>query len=358
MTAQVKGSLNPQRLDAFSKRLVSDYAATLRSALNHIGDKLGIFAAMKDGEWVSVAELAKRTGLNERYLTEWISAQTAGEYIEYDAAAQKYRLPAEHAAFLADETSDFFAGGLLAMPVPLMSVAPQIEEYFVKGGGLSHDNHHPGMTQATERFTLPFLRAHLAKDWIPQMSDANEKLKVGGRAADIGCGAGMAAIIMAKAFPKSKVVGYDNHAPSIERARENAKKDGVSNVSFEIADGSTMSSKDKFDFVTTFDVIHDMADPLGGLKTIKQMLAPAGTYMMLEMNASDKLEENISPFHSFLYSISTLYCMTVSLAEGGAGIGTCMGERRAASLAREAGFSHFRKLQQVHPFNVVYELKV
>jgi len=357
MTPQNKRSADKEKTKAFAKRFIVDTAAAVRAGLNYIGDRLGIFKIMADSGPVTLEELATKTGLNQRYLQEWLGAMTAAEYVEYDPASKSYLLPSEHAEVLAYENNPLFGGGALQMPLPLLSLVPKVMEAFRTGGGVSHDQHHPEIVEATERFTRPFFTFALTQECIPAMPEAERKLQAGCEVADIGCGAGQAAIEMARAYPKSLIHGFDNHAPSIDRALTNARKAGVNNVAFECKSAESLLGKERFQFITTFDVIHDMVNPLAGLRTIRGLLSTDGTYLMLEMNASDKLEDNINPFASLLYSISTLYCMTVSLAEGGAGIGACMGETKARALTQEAGFSHFRRLPLENPFSIMYEVR-
>jgi 2-polyprenyl-3-methyl-5-hydroxy-6-metoxy-1,4-benzoquinol methylase len=357
MITTPKSSCDKTKTKEFSERLLGDTAAAVRSGLNYIGDRLGIFKAMADSAPVTAKSLAEKTGLNQRYLQEWLDALAAARYLEYDVAKKTYRLPPEHAAVLADENSPFFAGGAVQMPHPLLNLVPKVMEAFRTGGGVTHDAHHPEMVEATERFTRPFFIFSLTQECIPAMPDIEKKLHAGCEVADIGCGAGQAVIEMAKAYPKSHIHGFDNHVPSIERAQVNARQAGVKNVSFACQGAESLVDKKRFPFITTFDVIHDMVDPLAGLRTIRELLSEDGTYLMLEMNASDKIEDNINPLASLFYSVSTLYCMTVSLAEGGAGIGTCMGEARAKALTKEAGFKHFRKLPVENPFSLLYEIK-
>ncbi len=237
-----------------------------------------------------------------------------------------------------------------------MSVAPKVAEAFREGGGLTQADYPPWMFEATERNSLPRYQFKLVRKWIPAMPQVVERLERGGMAADVGCGGGRAAILIAKAFPKSRVVGYDLHAESIERARRNAAAAGVTDrVTFEVANGSRLPAG-KFDLVTTFDVVHDSVDPVGLMRSIKNSLTSGGTYLVQEINVSSKVEENVKPMGKLVYSVSTLYCMTTSLAHGGAGIGAAMGEPKARELAESAGFSHFRKLPIEDEFAVLYEL--
>jgi 2-polyprenyl-3-methyl-5-hydroxy-6-metoxy-1,4-benzoquinol methylase len=349
--------LDEQKLEAFVERVVLDVGTAMRGGLMYIGDRLGIFAALAQSGPVTAAELAQRTGLNERYLREWLGAMATAEYVEHDSDGDSYFLPPEHALALADEDFPFFTGGLVQMVVPTVAVAPQVAEAFKTGKGVTQDQYLPDMYEAIERLTAPWYKHQLAQSWIPAMPDVQEKLNAGGSACDVGCGLGRAAITIAKAFSAAEVHGYDVHGASIERARLNAEADGVADrVTFAVADGAELPES-RFDLISTFDVVHDSVDPVGLMRSIRQALRTDGTYLMLEMNASGEVEENRNPLGKFLYNVSTLYCMTTSLAHGGAGIGACMGEQKARELAYAAGFTHFRKLPIEEPFSVLYELK-
>ena len=356
-TAATTPELDQERLEAFVERIVLDVGTAMRGGLLYIGDRLGIFRALADGEPVTPAQLAERSGLDERYLREWLGSMTTAEYVEHDAARGTYRLPPEHALPLADEDFPFFTGGFLQMIVPTVSVAPQVAEAFRTGKGVTQDQYLPDMYEAIERGTAPWYKHHLVQTWLPELTGVPAKLEAGGTVLDVGCGRGLAAITIAKAFPKARVSGYDIHPGSIEGAREHAEAEGVGDrVTFEVADGAELP-EDRFDLVTTFDVVHDSVDPVGLMRSIRGSLREDGTYLMLEMNASGDVEENRNPLGRFLYNVSTLYCMTTSLAHGGAGIGACMGEEKARELAYAAGYSHFRKLPIEDPFSVLYELK-
>ena len=349
--------LDQEKLEAFVERIVLDVGTAMRGGLMYIGDRLGIFAALAESGPVTAAELAQRTGLNERYLREWLGAMATAEYVEHDSEGDTYFLAPEHALPLADEEFPFFSGGLVQMIVPTVTVAPQVAEAFKRGRGVTQDQYLPDMYEAIERLTAPWYKHHLVQTWIPAMPDVREKLEAGGAACDVGCGSGRAPITIAKAFPAAEVYGYDVHAGSIERARANAEAAGVADrVTFTVADGAELP-EGQFDLVSTFDVVHDSVDPVGLMASIRQALREDGTYLMLEMNASGEVDENRNPLGKLLYGVSTLYCMTTSLAHGGAGIGACMGEEKARALAYAAGFTHFRKLPIEDPFSVLYELK-
>jgi ubiquinone/menaquinone biosynthesis C-methylase UbiE len=349
--------LDQKKLEAFVERIVLDVGTAMRGGLMYIGDRLGIFAALAQSGPVTSEELAGRTGLDERYLREWLGAMATAEYVEHDAEGDVYVLPPEHALPLADEEFPFFTGGLVQMIVPTVTVAPQVAEAFKNGGGVTQDQYLPDMYEAIERLTAPWYKHNLVQTWIAAMPDVQNKLEAGGSACDVGCGSGRAPITIAKAFPKVEVHGYDVHAGSIERARVNAEAEGIAErVTLTVGDGAELP-EGRYDLISTFDVVHDSVDPVGLMSAIRRALREDGTYLMLEMNASGEVEENRNPLGKFLYNVSSLYCMTTSLAHGGAGIGACMGEQKARELAYAAGFKHFRKLPIEEPFSVLYELK-
>ncbi|MDX6660756.1 MAG: hypothetical protein QOJ55_1578, partial [Solirubrobacteraceae bacterium] len=294
-TATPPEQLDQAKLEAFVERIVLDAGTAMRGGLSYIGDRLGIFKALADGAPVTPAELAERTGLNERYLREWLGSMATAEYVEYDAAAGRYRLPPEHALPLADEEFPFFTGGLLQMAVPTVTVAPKVAEAFRTGRGVTQDEYSPEMYEAIERLTAPWYRHHLVQAWIPALPGAQEKLEAGGTALDVGCGSGRAPITIAKAFPNAHVAGVDVHAGSIERARARAEAEGVADrVTFEVGDGADVK-RGAYDLITTFDVVHDSVDPVGLMSGIRAGLRQDGTYLMLEMNASGEVAENDNP---------------------------------------------------------------
>jgi SAM-dependent methyltransferase len=349
--------LDEQKLEAFVERVVLDVGTAMRGGLLYIGDRLDLFSALAEAGPVTAAQLAAKTGLSERYLREWLGSLTTAEYLEHDAEADTYFLPPEHALPLGNEEFPYFAGGFLQMIVPAVTVAPRVAEAFRTGKGVTQDQYLPDMYEAIERATAPWYKHHLVPTWLPALDGVVEKLEGGGVACDVGCGGGLAAITIAKAFPAAQVHGYDVHPGSIENARANAKAAGVADrVTFEVRDGAELP-EGQFDLVTTFDVVHDSVDPIGLISSIRRSLRPDGTFLMLEMNASEDVEENRNPLGRLLYSVSTLYCMTTSLAHDGAGIGACMGEPKARELAFAAGYEHFRKLPIDDPFSVLYELK-
>lgn len=357
MNDEAKAALDYEKVRAFLGQAVNDVGTATLGALSFIGDRLDLFKAMAEAGPVTVEDLAERTGLNRRYLREWLNAMTTARYVIHEASDGTYVLPPEHAAVLADEKSPFFVGGFLEMIVPAVMQAPKLLKAFRNGKGVPQSAYPPEMFEAIERGSAPWYRHKLTQKWIPTMPDVKAKLEAGGSALDVGCGSGLAAIAIAKAFPKAKAFGYDNHPGSIARARANARAEGVAKrITFKVLDAKGMRGA-KFDFITTFDVVHDSADPVGLMKGIRRALAPDGTYLMLEMNCSPNVNENINFIGKFLYTVSTLYCMTQSLAQDGEGIGAAMGEPKARELAAAAGFASFERLPIQDPFSILYALR-
>jgi 2-polyprenyl-3-methyl-5-hydroxy-6-metoxy-1,4-benzoquinol methylase len=352
-----KTNLDLEKAKKVAETVIGDVATVVHGALCYIGDRMGLFKAMRDAGPLTVDQLAAKSGLNTRYVREWLGAMAAAHYVEYDAKANAYLLTAEYAAALADEDSPFFIGSYFQMAQAAVTVAPKVAEAFKNGKGVTQAEYPQSFFEAAERNSRTRYVHKLLRKWIPAMPQVVEILKAGGIGADIGCGGGRAAIMIAQAFPQARLVGYDVHVESIERARRNADTAGVADrVTFEAADGSQLP-EGKFDFVSTFDVVHDAVDPLGLMTGIRRALKPDGTYLVQEVNVSDQVGENIGRMGKMVYSVSTLYCMTTSLAHGGAGIGVAMGERTARELATGAGFSRFTRLPVKDDFAVLYELR-
>jgi SAM-dependent methyltransferase len=347
------------KMHAFGDRLVRDTAAMLLGNLAYIGDQLGLFKLLAQSGPVTPDQLADLAACNARYIREWLSAMAAAGWLEYEAAAGRFTLPPEHVPFLADENHPMHFGGALQCIIPLAHVAPRILECFRHGGGVGFAEHHPDMPRVIERFSAPMIHNFLTKVWLTELlPQVHQRLREGGDAADVGCGSGRALVELAKAYPQSRFTGYEPHAPSAARAQALAQDEGVAEQVHIVNARSDAMPTAAYDFISTLDVVHDSIDPQGLIKDIRRALRPEGTYLMLEINASSALENNLHSLGAFFYAMSTLYCMTVSLAHGGAGIGTCMGEELPREMCAQAGFSHFRKLDFAHPFAVLYEVRI
>jgi SAM-dependent methyltransferase len=349
--------LDLEKAKGVAQSIVGDIASVVHGALCYIGDRVGLFKAMAGAGPLTVDQLAAKTGLSARYLREWLGAMAAARYVEYDASAKTYLLTPEYAAALADDDSPFFIGSYFQMAQAAVSVAPKVAEAFRTGKGVTQAEYPQSFFEAAERNSRTRYQHKLLRKWIPAMPHVVEVLQAGGLAADVGCGGGRAAIMIAQAFPKAHVVGFDIHAESIQRARRNAEAAGVAErVTFEIVNGTSLPERG-FDFISTFDVVHDAVDPVALMSAIRRALKPGGTYLVQEVNVSGDVAENIRPMGKMIYSVSTLYCMTTSLAHGGAGIGAAMGEPKARELASAAGFSQFTRLPIKDEFAVLYELR-
>lgn len=346
----------PSKAEAFAGKVIEDLAAALRGPLTYIADRLGIFKAMAGAGALTVDELAAKTGLNARYLREWLGAMVTAGYVEYQPVGKKFVLPPEHAAVLADEESPLFAGGAIEF-LATMLVTPKIQQAFRDGKGVPYSAYTPEVFEGIARWSAPGYKNSLAQKWIPAMPHVEKRLREGGTAADVGCGQGVASIALAKAFPNSRFWGFDAHGPSIERARGNAKAAGVADrVTFEVADGARIPAT-RFDLISTFDVLHDSADPLAIVRSARAALAPEGSYIALDPNLSPDLDRNINMFGRLLYPATTMYCMSVSLGQGGAGIGGDINEGLVRQWAEKAGFTRFTKIPIEDPSMGLYEMR-
>ncbi len=355
--ANERPRMDMERAKTVAQNVIGDVASMVHGAMSFIGDRMGIFKAMAGAGPLTAAALAARTGLSERYLREWLGAMAAARYVEYDPAAHSYLLTPEYAAALADEDSPFFIGSYFQMAQAAVSVAPKVAEAFRSGAGVTQAEYPPSFYEAAERNSLTRYKHKLLRKWIPAMPHVIEKLNAGGAAADVGCGGGRAAIMLAQAFPKARLTGFDIHAESVERARRNAEAAGIADrVTFAVANGAELP-EGRFDLVTTFDVVHDAIDPVALMRGVRRALKPGGSYLVQEVNVSGDVKDNIRTLGKLIYSVSTLYCMTTSLSHGGAGIGAVMGEAKARELAEAAGFASFTRLPINDDFAVLYELR-
>lgn len=350
-------ALNMQKLDELLGKGVVDFGATFHAALVAIGDRLGLYKALAQGGPATPAELAKRTSTNERYIREWLSSQAAGGYVTYDAASGKFSLSEEQAFAFADENSPAFLPGAFQLALAATRSVDRITEAFKTGAGMGWHEHDKELFVGTERFFRPGYAANLINSWIPALEGVADKLRRGGKVADVGCGHGASTILMAQAFPQSAFVGFDYHQGSIDAANERAKGAGVTkNTSFAAAPAKTYPGSE-YDFVTFFDCLHDMGDPVGAAKHVKQSLKPDGTWMIVEPFANDRLEENLNPVGRVYYSASTMLCTPCSRAqEVGLALGAQAGEARMREVVTSGGFTRFRRATQT-PFNIVYEAR-
>ena len=349
-------TMDASRVESFVGQALGELGATLNAALVVIGDRLGLYRAMAGAGPLSSTELAEATGTNERYVREWLNAQAAGGYVDYDAATHRYTLPAEHAFVLADDTSPYFLPGAFELMTASVRDEPKITEAFRSGSGVGWHEHSHGVFDGCERFFRPGYVANLVSAWLPALDGVQEKLQAGARVADVGCGHGASTLLMAEAYPASRFTGFDYHAGSIERARERAADAGLSNVGFEIAPAAGFAGSG-YDLVTMFDCLHDMGDPVGAARHVRASLAPDGTWMIVEPFANDRVEDNLNPVGRIYYAASTLLCTPASLSqEVGLALGAQAGEARLSDVVTAAGFIQVRRAAET-PFNIVLEAR-
>ena len=358
MTATSATAIEQDQVEAFAGRVVGDIAATMSTIFVALGDKLGLFSALASGGPATPAELAQRTATDERYVREWLHGLTANGYLELDRSTGRFSLPAAHAAVLADEGGLWFLGGGYQELAGMLPVLGRIESAFREGGGVPQAAYADDAYDGMARFTRAWFDHRLPGDWLPVLGDLHSRLETGLRWADVGAGAGRAVIRLAELFPASTFVGYDAFPAQVQRARRAAEEAGVGDrVRFEVADAA-QGLPEKFDVISTFDVVHDAADPAGLVAGIRRSLADDGTYLMLEINCADDPADNTGPVASVMYGFSVLYCMTTSLAQGGEGLGTCgCPPAVVEALGHAAGFGSVRELEIGDPFNRLYELR-
>ena len=347
--------IDEAKLEAFFGLVATEIGAALNVALVTLGDELGLYRAMADGEPVTAAELAARTGTVERYVLEWLNTQAASGYLEY--ADGRYSLPLEHALVLADETSPFLSTGSFQSANAVVGIRKALAERFVDGHGVGWHEHDHDLWHGTERAFAVGYRTHLVADWLPALDGVVEKLEAGAYVADVGCGHGASTILLAQAYPASRFVGIDYHAGSIETARRRAERAGVADrVTFEVA-GAADYVGTGFDLVAFFDAFHDLGDPLAAAQHARAALAPGGTVLLVEPFAGDTVQENLNPIGRMYYGFSTMCCTPGSLSQPGrAGLGTQAGQAAIAAVLGEAGFGSVRRAAET-PLNLVLEAR-
>jgi ubiquinone/menaquinone biosynthesis C-methylase UbiE len=347
-----------KKAGALARQVGIDFGAALTVALAFAGDRLGIFKAMADGTPLTTIQLAQATSLNERYLREWASTMAASGYLDYNPADATFRLNPEQAIVLAREDNTYFMGGAFQYAVACYRQLSRLMESFERGGGVPFTDFGSDIVEAIERLFHVGYETWVAQQWIPAVPDIHQRLLTGGEAAEVGCGAGQCIIPVAAAYPKSRFFGYDLDQTSIERARRKAARAGVADrIAFERIAAEKVPAADRFDLVMAFNCIHDMAQPRAALAGMRRMVKPDGACLWSEAHASDRLEENFNPLGRTMYATSTMHCMTVSLAQGGEGLGSAIGENKARAMALEAGFSKFEKLAVKNPVHQIFLLR-
>jgi 2-polyprenyl-3-methyl-5-hydroxy-6-metoxy-1,4-benzoquinol methylase len=348
--------VNAEKLNALMGRMVGDLGAIGTGALVVLGDRLGLFKAMREVGRLTAAELAARTGTHERYIREWLSGQAAAAYIEYDAGTDQFYLTPEQEMVFADEESPAFMAGAFEVMASLWIDEPKISAAFRSGTGVGWHDHSACLFRGTERFFRPGYNANLITSWLPALDGVVAKLQRGAQVADVGCGHGASTVLMARAFPRSHFTGFDYHAPSIERARKSAEEAGVvGNTRFEVSPAKSYPGT--YDLVTFFDCLHDMGDPVGASAHVCQSLKAEGTWMIVEPFAHDHLSKNLNPVGRVFFAASTMICTPASLSqEVGLGLGAQAGEAKLRQVVTAGGFTQFRRAAET-PFNMVLEAR-
>jgi len=349
-------AIDTDKLNSFLGRFVGDLGASVHSGMVVIGEKLGLYKALAEGP-VNSAELAAKTGTDERYVREWLSSQAAGGYVTYEEKTRKFSLSEEQAFTLANEESPAYIPGAFQLALGSLAAVPRLAESFRSGAGMGWHEHDEAVFHGCEKFFRPSYAANLVGSWIPSLESARKKLEAGARVADVGCGKGASTLLMARAFPKSEFFGFDYHDKSIEGARAAAAREGLEvRANFGVAKAKEFPGKD-YDLVTMFDCLHDMGDPVGAATHVRKALRDDGTWMIVEPFAHDELKDNLNPVGRVYYSFSTLLCTPCSRSQE---VALCLGAQSGEKLIREVvtagGFSRFRRAAQT-PFNVVYEAR-
>jgi SAM-dependent methyltransferase len=350
-------TVDPVKLNEFAGKMVGDLGAAMSAALVVLGDKLGLYKQLAEAGPSTPAELAQRSGTAERYVREWLAAQAAAGYASYDPATGRYALSPEQAMVFADEGGPAFMAGAFEVIGSMFRDEPKLSEAFRSGKGVGWHEHDACLFRGTERFFRPGYEAHLVPEWIPALDGVQAKLERGVRVADVGCGHGASTIVLAKAFPNSRFFGFDYHAPSIERARKSAEEAGVADrTQFEVAAAKEFPGKD-YDLVAFFDCLHDMGDPVGAARHVRDTLSLDGTWLIVEPFAHDRIEDNLNPVGRIYYAASTMVCTPASLSQEVAlGLGAQAGEARLRDVVTVGGLTRFRRATET-PFNLVLEAR-
>ncbi len=356
-TVEETPAVDVDKLMAFVFNAVDEVGGALNAALVVMGDRLGWYRAMAGAGAMSSHDLAEKTGSSERYVREWLNAQAAGGFVTYDPESKRYTLPPEQAVALTDSDSPAYLPGFFQIAIGSILDSPRITDAAQNGAGVGWHEHHDHVFEGCERFFRPGYNAHLVADWLPSLDGVVEKLERGAKVADLGCGHGSSTILMAQAFPNSTFVGSDYHAGSIETARARAAEAGVADrVRFEAVAAADHPGGD-YDLITMFDCLHDMGDPVGAARQVASLLAPDGTWMIVEPRAGDKTEENFNPVGRAYYAFSTLLCTPASLSqEVGLALGAQAGEARIRDVVTAGGLGRFRRAAET-PFNLVFEAR-
>jgi SAM-dependent methyltransferase len=347
--------VNPDKLNAFMGKMLGDVGAAMNASLMLLGDKLGLYKALAAKGPLTAAELAKATGTTERYIREWLAAQAASGYVEYDSTSGKFSMSPEQTLVFGDDDSPVFLGAVGNLVAATFLDEPKISDAFKTGKGVGWNRRSECLFCGTARFFRTGYKHHLVQEWLPALDGVVDKLNRGAKVADVGCGHGVSTQLMAKAFPKSRFYGFDYHEGSIDTARRSAKDAGLGDrVHFDVHSAKSYPAEG-YDLVCFFDCLHDMGDPVGAMKHVRETMADDGTCMLVEPFANDRLEDNFNPVGRIYYAASTMVCTPASLdQEVGLALGAQAGEARLREVAKQGGLTRFRRATET-PFNLILE---
>jgi SAM-dependent methyltransferase len=345
------------KLDQLIGQFVTDFGAAMHGATVVIGDKLGLYKVLANKGPVTGASLAEHTGYDVRLVEEWLNAQFVSGYCEYDPSDGTFRLSDEQAAVLADESTPAFLAGAMTIAAAIYKDEESIRNAFVTGRGFGWHEHDHDLFHGTERLFKPGYLGNLVSAWIPALDGVEAKLLAGARVADIGCGHGSSTILLAQHYLDSEIVGFDYHQGSVDTARKRAAEAGVADrVRFEVASAQDFPGTG-YDLVCIFDALHDMGDPVGGSRHIRDALAEDGTWLLVEPMAVDGLENNVNPVSRIFYAGAVGICTPAAEAQaGGYALGNQVTDDQWRKLLGEAGYSRFRRATET-PFNRVFEVR-
>ncbi len=348
--------MDENKLNEFLGRFVGDLGATITAGGVVLGHRLGLYRSLAEAP-TTADDLARRTGCDPRYVAEWLRGQGAGGYVAYDADSDIWSLTEEQAFVLANPDGAVYAPGAFVLALGTLQAVDHIEQAFRTGAGFGWHEHDDEVFTGCEQFFRPGYLANLVPSWIPALDGVEVKLRAGAKVADVGCGLGASTILLAEEYPQTEVMGCDYHDGSIELARKRAADAGVADrISFEVASAQDFAGSG-YDLVATFDCLHDMGDPVGAARHIRQSLADDGTWLIVEPAAGDTVTDNLNPVGRVYYGFSTFLCVPNALSQpGGYSLGAQAGEQAIRDVATQAGFTRFRRASET-PFNLVFEAR-
>ncbi|MGI9303239.1 MAG: class I SAM-dependent methyltransferase [Gammaproteobacteria bacterium] len=350
--------MDKDKVKAFTGRVFDDMAGAMTAGLAYVGTKTGLFRTMAGKGALTLDQVIGASGLQPRYVDEWLKGMVCAGYLEYDPQAETYTLPEEHAFLLASDGTDHFAGGLFHMAPSLLGVAHRVAEAFESGGGVPFQDYGEEGILALDLVNRGNYEHRFASYWLKALPDVVGRLEAGADVLDFGCGTGHVSLTLARSFPHSRFLGIDRDTKSIRRATARAESENMPDrVRFFAQDIDQLDTEQRFDLITACDCVHDFSAPVETLQQIRSRLKPDGTLFVIEPKVADKLEDNLNPVAAMFYGFSVFHCMTQSLADGGPGLGTCMGPAKTESLMKEAGYSHFETLEIKSQVNLFYAVR-